>query len=268
MNFHWKQGEYNPSPFLKAIQIFLLVLIIIGIGLLVAQKLWVPKVVAYLLRTDSVSPINFISQTHSNSTSPVQNTSPLDNNSETSSEFDSPSKVSGIEKSTWVTYENPVHHYLLKYPSENYTLTDNAGIEEDGTYGNFVFSKPDRDSILKLVPIYTPEWNTISDVDAIEEAFAKGGALEVAKVSGEINSNQAGIRTFQFQNGIGYGFDITGSFSEGFSLDQEGGSGGWVVNGTTTIMYFTSGRDIYRVEFLTDSIGGEIMSTLRLSNTP
>jgi len=46
-NFNWK--DYQPSPLLKAIQIFLLILIIIGIGLLATQKMWVPKVVEYIL---------------------------------------------------------------------------------------------------------------------------------------------------------------------------------------------------------------------------
>jgi len=35
--------------FIKAVRIFLLILIIIGIGLIITQKMWVPSVVNYLL---------------------------------------------------------------------------------------------------------------------------------------------------------------------------------------------------------------------------
>lgn len=38
---------------MKAIRIFLLVLIIIGLGLIVTQSLWVPKLVAIILRSDT-----------------------------------------------------------------------------------------------------------------------------------------------------------------------------------------------------------------------
>jgi len=41
---------------MRAIRIFLLVLIIIGIGLLITQKTWVPKIVDYILKSEVVSP--------------------------------------------------------------------------------------------------------------------------------------------------------------------------------------------------------------------
>ena len=41
---------------MKFIRIFLLVLIIIGIGLLFTQKTWVPKVVNYILEHESKKP--------------------------------------------------------------------------------------------------------------------------------------------------------------------------------------------------------------------
>ena len=44
---HWKQ--YHPSPLIRVVQIFLLALIIVGIGLLLTQNMWVPKVVTYIL---------------------------------------------------------------------------------------------------------------------------------------------------------------------------------------------------------------------------
>ncbi len=49
MSINFNRSDYHPSPLLKAVQIFLLILIIIGIGLLMTQKLWVPKVVDYML---------------------------------------------------------------------------------------------------------------------------------------------------------------------------------------------------------------------------
>jgi hypothetical protein len=50
MNFHWKRKNYHPSPLLIGIQIFLLILIIIGIGLFSTQNVWVPKIVNYILK--------------------------------------------------------------------------------------------------------------------------------------------------------------------------------------------------------------------------
>jgi hypothetical protein len=55
MNFKFKAGEYNPSSFRRAINIFLLALIIAGITLLCTQKIWVPKVVQYILVSKSAS---------------------------------------------------------------------------------------------------------------------------------------------------------------------------------------------------------------------
>jgi TM2 domain-containing membrane protein YozV len=40
---------------MKALRIFLLVLIIIGIGLLITQKLWVPKLVDHILKSENSS---------------------------------------------------------------------------------------------------------------------------------------------------------------------------------------------------------------------
>jgi len=39
--------------FMKAIRIFLLVLIIIGLGLLITQKIWVPKLVAKIIAAEN-----------------------------------------------------------------------------------------------------------------------------------------------------------------------------------------------------------------------
>jgi hypothetical protein len=51
---HWNKEEYHPSPALKAFQVFLLILIVIGIGLLITQKMWVPKVVNYFLEKEGL----------------------------------------------------------------------------------------------------------------------------------------------------------------------------------------------------------------------
>ena len=42
--------NYQSSPFMRGVQIFLLILIIIGIGLLCTQKYWVPSLVDYILK--------------------------------------------------------------------------------------------------------------------------------------------------------------------------------------------------------------------------
>ncbi|MFZ2252950.1 MAG: hypothetical protein WAW13_02110 [Minisyncoccia bacterium] len=59
MHFNFTRGEYNPSPFMRVVQISLLILILIGIGLLVTQKVWVPKLVEYILsgETNTVVPV-------------------------------------------------------------------------------------------------------------------------------------------------------------------------------------------------------------------
>lgn len=40
------------SPWMRSIQIFLLLLIALGLGLLATQKLWVPPLVNYLLQQE------------------------------------------------------------------------------------------------------------------------------------------------------------------------------------------------------------------------
>lgn len=49
MSSNGKKEDYRPSPELKAFQIFLLVLIIIGVALLITRDTWVPKLVDYIL---------------------------------------------------------------------------------------------------------------------------------------------------------------------------------------------------------------------------
>ena len=46
---NWKRENYHPSRLLVGFQIFLLILIIVGITLILTQSLWVPKLVEYLL---------------------------------------------------------------------------------------------------------------------------------------------------------------------------------------------------------------------------
>jgi hypothetical protein len=49
MNFKFKSGQYNPSSLMRAVNIFLLALIVAGVVLLCTQKIWVPKVVQSIL---------------------------------------------------------------------------------------------------------------------------------------------------------------------------------------------------------------------------
>lgn len=55
--------EYHPSPLLKTVQITLFVLIGIGLVLIATEKLWVPKLVAYIMSREQ-SPAVQSSMTH------------------------------------------------------------------------------------------------------------------------------------------------------------------------------------------------------------
>jgi len=46
--------DYHPTPVMVAIQIFLLILIIVGIVLLFTQDAWVPQVVDFLLKHTNI----------------------------------------------------------------------------------------------------------------------------------------------------------------------------------------------------------------------
>ncbi len=50
-----ERSAYNPSPLLKAVQIILLILIVIGVILLLTQKIWVPKLVELILLNEPSS---------------------------------------------------------------------------------------------------------------------------------------------------------------------------------------------------------------------
>lgn len=53
MNNNWKERWNNQSKFLGGVQILLLVLILVGLGLLVTQKTWVPKLTSAILSTQT-----------------------------------------------------------------------------------------------------------------------------------------------------------------------------------------------------------------------
>ena len=53
MNTDFKPEGYHPTPLLRAIQIILLILIVIGVGLLATQKHWLPGLVAYILERET-----------------------------------------------------------------------------------------------------------------------------------------------------------------------------------------------------------------------
>jgi len=57
-------SAYRPTPFIRTIQIILLILIIIGVGLLATEKLWVPKLVNYMLKDDPNIPLEKIDFTN------------------------------------------------------------------------------------------------------------------------------------------------------------------------------------------------------------
>src|SRR3989344_1226823 len=57
MGFVSKWRYYSPSPFLRVVQISLLALILIGVGLLFTQKMWVPRLVEFLLRNETQTKI-------------------------------------------------------------------------------------------------------------------------------------------------------------------------------------------------------------------
>jgi len=48
-NFNCLPKDYHPSPLLRGFQIFLLILIIVGLALIVTQNFWVPKLVGAIL---------------------------------------------------------------------------------------------------------------------------------------------------------------------------------------------------------------------------
>lgn len=50
IKFQW--NNYHPSYILKCVQIFLSILIIMGIALIFTQKMWVPNVVEYILENE------------------------------------------------------------------------------------------------------------------------------------------------------------------------------------------------------------------------
>lgn len=55
MNFFLAKRPYPNTKWLRAVQIFLLTLIVMGLVLLVTQKLWVPKVVSYILEQEKTT---------------------------------------------------------------------------------------------------------------------------------------------------------------------------------------------------------------------
>ena len=77
---------------MKAIRIFLLTLIIIGIGLLITQKFWVPKLVDHILKSE--------------------NNSPVEQNMTVSNQV-----------IKWQTYTNTKYSYGFSYPSNSELVT-------------------------------------------------------------------------------------------------------------------------------------------------
>ena len=57
MKFYPSREKYNPTPLLRAVQIFLLALILAGVVLLSTQNIWVPKVVQYLMKGENTQAV-------------------------------------------------------------------------------------------------------------------------------------------------------------------------------------------------------------------
>lgn len=54
------EGKYCASPCLRMIQIVLLMLILIGLGLIATQRLWVPRIVDFIMRMDGSDRITVV----------------------------------------------------------------------------------------------------------------------------------------------------------------------------------------------------------------
>ncbi len=76
---------------MKTLRIFLLILIVVGIGLLFAQKLWVPKLVNLILESENNNPIEQSSQNMEN----------------------------------WQTYKNTYFNFKFQYP-QNFHMTEDC----------------------------------------------------------------------------------------------------------------------------------------------
>lgn len=59
MKKNWKHCKYHPSPIVRVIQALLLVLIVVGVALLLTQKIWVPKLVDYLVQPVAISTVQY-----------------------------------------------------------------------------------------------------------------------------------------------------------------------------------------------------------------
>ena len=60
MNYKFQHEGYHPSPFLRFVQIFLLILIVIGVVLLSTQSIWVPKVVSYIIEKERAAEVGAV----------------------------------------------------------------------------------------------------------------------------------------------------------------------------------------------------------------
>lgn len=108
------EGKCCASPCLRGVRIFLLILIIIGIGLIATQRLWVPKLVDRIMRVDGEMSVPVREESSSEkplSDGAVRVTSPIPQSIVTS-----PLSVSGEALGTW--------YFEGSFPV---TLKDDAG---------------------------------------------------------------------------------------------------------------------------------------------
>ncbi len=122
--------DYHPSPLLRGIQIFLLILIVIGVGLLATQKFWLREVVEYILEreTPTASPV----------VEEVPEASPVERNDE------------GAKNTTYYFDGSPVT--LINGDS-----TDSATFASTGYFGNEVFADLNADGREDIVFLLTQD---------------------------------------------------------------------------------------------------------------
>ncbi len=74
-SFKARASEYHPTPLLKGIQIFLLILIIISIGLIISRDIWVPVLVESIIKNDTPHAVMLIPSSQTETFLPTTSTS-------------------------------------------------------------------------------------------------------------------------------------------------------------------------------------------------
>ncbi len=136
MDHEFQNEGYHPTPLLRAVQIFLLILIMIGIALLGTQNIWVPKVVSYIIENEKASV-----------------------------EEKPPSSQVVVEPSPRPDHEAKNNTYLIEGVSvtlkdgisQEETLPGSASLVSTGYFGNEVFTDLNADGVDDIVFLLTQE---------------------------------------------------------------------------------------------------------------